>query len=806
MTSKTARVFAALGTNLGDKLAHLEAAISLLNEQAGPVVRTSRLYTTAPQYVEDQPAFFNAVVELRTTLAPVALLECFKTIERTVGRTVTFRNGPRVLDVDVLFYDDMVITTDTSEGPLIIPHERIAERDFVLAPLCDLAPDYRHPVLNTAINELFEQLKDGEKRRDKDFTPPVPMLPVVKAAPWQLGSKTFVMGIVNVTPDSFTDGGDLATVDAAVARALQMEEQGVDIIDIGGESSQPGADPVLLDEELQRVLPVIRGIRSKSSVPISIDTTKAEVARQAIAAGANVVNDISAGVFDPAMFRTVAELRVPMVLMHMRGNASTMTTLKVRGHSDVRAQSYSDVVQDVANELGERVQAAQEAGILRWNLIADPGIGFAKDKDPNLQLLRRIASFKTSCSNLPVLVGASRKNFIGTICGRPEPKDRAWGTAATCCAAVAGHADLVRVHDAAEMVDVVKMADAIWWASTAAMAKELDGDTEFMDDPEPRDPQVASETPRFDTLFAKYDVGGGIFGTEHLGSLLLDMGFSAPPRMLDRALDEMDPNATGEITKLTFLEWFEENADDIEAPMPMDAPTMSPRHAGPADESLTQLQSAMLDAKNERKRAEVDVQLLANRIAHLRNEDARAQKRIEEANRRAKEIEQVKKRNSDHQRAKLRMYEQMQQEIRIANNNNNAMVQTSRERRNQSMNAVSAYRAHIVQVTRLERLKNLSTIQNKRDANQKILSERSREIRTQEQIALKRRDQIQRAYKKDLVKKARENLAHEHEKRLMSERMIQQMEEEEARLIEKLRITQEMQRAAYEHLEFVMDD
>lgn len=443
-----ARVYAALGTNLGDKLQNLEAALDMLARVVGPVEATSRLYTTAPQYVEDQPAFLNLVARIRTELEPKELLGAFKTIEREIGRTPSLRWGPRLIDVDILLYNDLQLQTDTAEGPLIVPHERIAERDFVLAPLCDLVPDLVHPVHKLPIQKLYDNLKAGEQR----YVAPVPMLPVDKTAPWPLGSKTYVMGIVNVTPDSFSDGAELATVAAAVQKALEMQRAGVDMIDIGGESSRPGAEPVTEEEELARVLPVIRGIREQSQIAISIDTTKANVARQAIGAGANVVNDISAGTKDPAMLSTVAELRVPIVLMHMRGSPKTMTGLK----------EYEDVVAEVRDVLNERVEAAEAAGIFRWNIVLDPGIGFAKARVLNLQVLRQLSTLKRDCHDLPLLVGSSRKGFIGEICGRPDPKDRAWGTAATCCAAIQQGADLLRVHDAAEMVDVAKMSDAIW--------------------------------------------------------------------------------------------------------------------------------------------------------------------------------------------------------------------------------------------------------------------------------------------------------------------------------------------------------
>ncbi|OQR94222.1 folic acid synthesis protein fol1 [Thraustotheca clavata] len=443
------RVLVAIGSNLGDRASHLHSAVDELNRRAGKVCQTSSLYTTKPQYVTDQPQFLNAVLELETKLSPNELLLCFKDIEVDVGRTPSgIRYGPRILDVDILFYGTEIYQAQTSVGPLHIPHLLIHERDFVLRPLLDIAPDFIHPKLNKTIRQLYSELKSNIK------TPPVPVLNLGANKHWVLGKKTYVMGIINATPDSFSADGKehLLNPNVAVVQALDMIAAGVDIIDIGGESSRPGADPVSLQDELARVLPIIKGIRAKSSFPISIDTTKSLVAKAAIEAGANIVNDISAGKFDPSMIKTVAALRVPYIMMHMRGTPATMTTLK----------NYSNVVDEVINELILAKADAMAQGIPTWNIIVDPGIGFAKDKDLNLLLLRQVNTLTQRCAPCPVLIGASRKKFLGTICNKSNPKDRTFGTAATCSAAVCGGATIVRVHDVAEMVDVVKVSDAIW--------------------------------------------------------------------------------------------------------------------------------------------------------------------------------------------------------------------------------------------------------------------------------------------------------------------------------------------------------
>ena len=263
------------------------------------------------------------------------------------------------------------------------------------------------------------------------------------------GERTYLMGILNVTPDSFSDGGEFNSVETALAQARDMINHGVDIIDIGGESTRPNADAVTVEKELQRVVPVIRQLRQESSIPISIDTTKATVAQEAIAAGANLVNDISGATFDDKMLETVAQLEVPIVLMHIRGNPQTMQTLT----------DYRDVVTEVAEFLRIQVDKAIACGIARDKIIIDPGIGFAKKAEQSLELLQRLDELQAL--ELPILVGVSRKSFMRPILQQDDPKERIWGTAAACYGAIARGADILRVHDVAQMYDVCRVADAI---------------------------------------------------------------------------------------------------------------------------------------------------------------------------------------------------------------------------------------------------------------------------------------------------------------------------------------------------------
>jgi dihydropteroate synthase len=263
------------------------------------------------------------------------------------------------------------------------------------------------------------------------------------------GEKTYLMGILNVTPDSFSDGGQFDSVETALIQAREMIAHGVDIIDIGGESTRPHAESVSIEQELQRVIPVIEQLRQISSIPISIDTTKAEVAQQAIASGADIVNDISGGTFDAQMFTTVAQLNVPIILMHIRGNPQTMQSLT----------DYQDVVLEVAEFLTTQVNKAIASGIDRSKIIIDPGIGFAKQAEQSLELLQRLNELKAL--SLPMLVGVSRKSFLRPILHQNNPKERIWGTAAACYGAIARGADILRVHDVQQMYDVCRVADAI---------------------------------------------------------------------------------------------------------------------------------------------------------------------------------------------------------------------------------------------------------------------------------------------------------------------------------------------------------
>jgi len=273
---------------------------------------------------------------------------------------------------------------------------------------------------------------------------------VIRGHSFEWRTRTYLMGVLNVTPDSFSDGGEFNTPDAALAQAQQLVAAGADIIDVGGQSTRPSATEISLEEELDRVLSVLQLLRTEILVPISVDTTRAAVAKAAVAAGADMVNDISGATFDLDMLPTVANLGVPIVLMHMRGTPQTMQQLT----------DYQDLIKEIYQFLESRVTAAIASGIDASRIIIDPGIGFAKKYNQSLEIIRRLSEFGSL--NCPILVGPSRKSFIGHILNQPDPKARVWGTAAACCAAIAGSADILRLHDVKEMRDVCRVADAIF--------------------------------------------------------------------------------------------------------------------------------------------------------------------------------------------------------------------------------------------------------------------------------------------------------------------------------------------------------
>jgi len=271
------------------------------------------------------------------------------------------------------------------------------------------------------------------------------------------GERTLIMGVLNVTPDSFSDGGQFFSFDQAIAQAERMLNEGADIIDIGGESTRPGSEFVSEEEELRRVIPVIERLAAKGSVPISIDTTKSIVARAALQAGAEIVNDISGLRFDPAIADVAAETHAGLVLMHSRGTPKDMQQLP----------PVADIMSEVVNGLSESVAIAERHGVARAAIVIDPGIGFGKTVAQNCELIAKLDRIAHSFPDLPIMIGTSRKSFIGKLLDGAPADQRLYGTIASVVASVLQGAHIIRVHDVRAGTDAMRVAEAIRIAKPA---------------------------------------------------------------------------------------------------------------------------------------------------------------------------------------------------------------------------------------------------------------------------------------------------------------------------------------------------
>jgi dihydropteroate synthase len=275
----------------------------------------------------------------------------------------------------------------------------------------------------------------------------------------QLGQRTLVMGVLNVTPDSFSDGGEYLDSGRAVRRALEIERMGADLLDVGGESTRPGSVGISVQEEMRRVLPVLKRLRGRLRIPISIDTSKSQVAEAAADQGAEIVNDVTALSTDPRLAEIAARRKMLLILMHMRGRPRTMQ----------KRPFARDVLGDVTAGLRQAVARARRAGVAKSQMILDPGIGFGKSAQQNFELIARLPELAPL--GFPLLVGPSRKGFIGKALGARASGERIWGTAAAVAASILGGAHIVRVHDVAEMIQVAAIADAV--ANPRAVARRL---------------------------------------------------------------------------------------------------------------------------------------------------------------------------------------------------------------------------------------------------------------------------------------------------------------------------------------------
>ncbi|KAF8803378.1 Dihydropteroate synthase-like protein [Phlegmacium glaucopus] len=545
----------ALGSNLGDSFHHIEYALRLLEYlpqeeklDGSPfvhIINTSFLYKTAPMYVTDQPAFINGACMAKTNIPPIALLGLLKKIESVVGRVRSIRNGPRAVDLDIIFCGSNIIDTrsdketlDNLNGKLVVPHPRVQEREFVLRPLNDMIPDFIHPILQKCVRSLLAEVFDPSGTPMNKVIPfprlpisswdcpyskidPVPATLTHWTYPSDMSSRsrtrgtvhTNVMATLNVTPDSFSDGALRTTLPAAIAYIQESIAAGATIVDVGGYSSRPGTTFVSIEEEISRVVPTLQALRNPDvlrqyedptgpylgitdrimDTPISVDTYRWEVAEAALQAGANCINDIYAftgpdypleetetTVYMNKLTALVRRHAVPVVLMHSRGH-------NVNINNDYTAYTYAGKGNDgiflegVRVELGEKVEEVIRHGVRRWLIIADPGIGYNKPLAGNLEVLREAAQlvedmpigheykYRNSLAGFPLLIGVSKKSFLGYVLAagphgrQTQPNDRCWATAAAVSTSVQQGALITRVHDVREMMDVVRVSDAIWF-------------------------------------------------------------------------------------------------------------------------------------------------------------------------------------------------------------------------------------------------------------------------------------------------------------------------------------------------------
>ncbi|WBW71892.1 trifunctional dihydropteroatesynthase/2-amino-4-hydroxy-6-hydro xymethyldihydropteridinediphosphokinase/dihydroneopterin aldolase Fol1 [Schizosaccharomyces osmophilus] len=431
--------YISFGSNIGTRIKNIATALKCLSKHEDvSILDVSPLYETKPMYYEDQSLFMNGVCKIETKLSPLCLLRACQSIEKELGRVKLIDKGPRCIDLDIVMYDDCIYESED----LTIPHVGMMEREFVLRPLVALDSTLVHPTTQQLLLKKLKELPDQGVRVHASYLTNSIMEGAV------------IMGIINVTPDSFSDGSSVTKTNV-VEVVKGMIENGASIIDIGGQSTRPHATPVTLSEEIDRVVPVVRAIRNAGiDIPISIDTFEVEVAKEAIHAGANIINDVSSGRNCPDMLSFAAKADVPICLMHTRGTPHTMTSLSIY---------EKDIVQEVFEELNERVDAAIKAGIPRYNIILDPGFGFAKKAGQSAYLLKKFDELANypEFMDLQWLSGPSRKGFTGHYSQDVEPKKRIWGTAAAVTASVLKGANIIRVHDVKEMSKVVAMANAV---------------------------------------------------------------------------------------------------------------------------------------------------------------------------------------------------------------------------------------------------------------------------------------------------------------------------------------------------------
>ncbi len=433
-------IFIGIGSNQGNKTENIAAAYQLLSP-AVKIKRISPFYITEPWGYHDQDDFLNGVWEAETQLSPEDLLLYFKRIESRIGRIKNFRNGPRLIDLDILLYDDLLYETPE----LTIPHSRISERRFVLQPLCALIPDQKNPRTGKTWKELLNQAPD---ERVSLYRGPINLdTPVIR---W--GLRTYLMGIINLTPDSFSGDGLIKNSQSnIISETIKIAENhlvhGADILDLGAESTRPGSVPISEKEELNRLIPSLKTIRKEfPHALISVDTQKSAVAEQAINCGADWINDVGAGINDKRTLQCIVGNDHKIVLMRNKPLFSNNNPIL----------SSDKIVERIRSELLQIIDNAQRSGITHEQIILDPGIGFGSTAAIDMEIIRRLKDFYDL--GYPILIGPSRKSFIGKYLNQ-KVEDRLAGTSAAVISGIINHADIIRVHDVEFMYDLIRMTN-----------------------------------------------------------------------------------------------------------------------------------------------------------------------------------------------------------------------------------------------------------------------------------------------------------------------------------------------------------
>ena len=432
-------VYISGGSNQGDRREYLRMAAQLL-DPAVKILRASDIYLTEPWGYKPQPSFYNIVWEADTDLDPESLLKYFNEIEARIGRVKTLRYGPRVIDLDILLYDDKVFHSQN----LTIPHASMRERRFVLQPLCDLIPMEQDPVTHKTWFELLQECpKDSVEKLDEDLDLKKPVI--------NWGLRSYTMGIINLTPDSFSGDGLMNgqnMVTGALRQCDTFLENGADILDFGAESSRPGFTEVPEKEEIARLTPSLKEVRRRfPNALLSIDSRKAGVIRAALDCGVDWINN-TGDPDDDDLGRLCAESGKVTVLMRSKPIRKT----------DDEVLTPEKILERVRSQLLDCATRAQKFGIKQNNIVLDPGIGFGSSPSCDLEIVRQLRQI--SLLGFPVLIGPSRKSFLGRFLRRTAD-ERMAGTAAIICYAILNGCDIIRVHDVKFMKDIAFISDML---------------------------------------------------------------------------------------------------------------------------------------------------------------------------------------------------------------------------------------------------------------------------------------------------------------------------------------------------------